>query len=637
MDRPFPHLLSPIRIGGVLFRNRIFAAPTGLHACQDGSPVPTEAAIAEYESRARGGAACVTCVGASIYPEDPASRRSFWSLYDPMSLHAVARLARRIQLHGARATMELGVAGIAARKLSVSADAPNLWGGFGKEMTEADIQDMTAHFAEAAARLCQAGFDMVLLHFGHSMPVAQFLSPLTNHRTDRYGGSFENRVRFLIEIIDAIRSRVGRGILIEVRISGTEYEPGGIPLEESVAFARLIQDKVDLIQFSAGMHGPKWFTTLHPCGFLPPTPNVWLAAEAKAAGLSVPVAAVGGIQDLPGAEAILAAGQADVLHIARGLIADPKLVQKARENRPGDVRPCIKCMRCHDSAVYEDRFVCSVNPEVGLAHCLPLPQRSGAPKKVAVLGGGPAGMAAALFAAERGHTVTLYEKEPVLGGTLRFSDHVSFKYPLRAYKDYLLRQLAASPVRVVTGCAASPEALREAGYDAVIPALGAAPAVPDIPGIGLAVPARDIFGREGEVGPCVAVIGGGEIGCETALHLAASGRRVTILQRPDALAPDASRTHRDELLLKIADTPAITVKTGCTCTAVTPDGVVITGRECGSVPADSVVLAAGMRPRRAEADAWLSAAPCVLPIGDCERAANVEHAVRSAYIAAMSL
>ena len=161
--------------------------------------------------------------------------------------------------------------------------------------------------------------------------------------------------------------------------------------------------------------------------------------------------------------------------------------------------------------------------------------------------------------------------------------------------------------------------------------------MPDIPSIGLAVPARDIFGREASLGRSIVIIGDGEIGCETALHLAASGRRVTILQRPDALAPDASRTHRDELLLKIADTPAITVKTGCTCTAVTPDGVVITGRESRSLPADSVILAAGMRPRRAEADACLSAAPCVLPVGDCERAANVEHAVRSAYIAAMSL
>lgn len=640
MAHPYSHLLAPIRIGGVLFRNRIFAAPTGLQACQDGRPNPTEAAVAHFASRAKAGAACVTCVGASIFPVDPAGRKAFWDVYDPIAVNDLAYLARRIHFHGAKASMELGVSGVVNRGQVVSEGVPTIWGAPGKEMSREDIRATVEGYAKAAQVLQQAGFDMVLLHFGHGLQVGQFLSPLTNHRTDEYGGSLENRARFAVEIIDAIRAAVGRRLLIEVRISGTEYEPGGIEIDEAIAFARMIQDKIDLIQFSAGMHNPKWMTTTHPCAFLPSIPNVWLAERAKQAGLSIPVAAIGGIQDLDEAEGILAGGRADVLTVARGLIADEELVRKAYENRPDDVVPCIKCMRCHDSVVYERQFTCTVNPLVGLERCIhSLSDPPAVSRKIAVVGGGPAGMEAALVAWRRGHNVTLYEQGPALGGALRFSDYVPFKYPLKKFKDHLVHQVEKSGVRVLLNTPATAAVLADEGYDTVLAAVGAAPVVPPIPGLERAVPATELYGREETASGRVVVIGGGQVGCETALHLACLGKQVTIVEMCGRLAPDASPTHRTELMQELEKADTLEQVTSLRCTRVTDQAVegITADGTVRVLPADTVVLAAGMRARTEAVDALLSGALYVFPIGDCVRAATVEQAMQSAYTAAMTL
>ena len=501
-----------------------------------------------------------------------------------------------------------------------------------------EIRRLVKCYGDAAEALKGAGFDGVFLHFGHGLQVAQFLSPLTNKRTDEFGGSLENRARYPMMAIDAIRERVGRDMLIEVRISGTEVEEGGFGLEEAIAFTDMIQDKIDMIQVSCGVHNPKYMTVVHPCGFLPPIPNVYLAEAFKKSGrIRIPVVTIGGIQDLDEAEQILADGRADILAIARGIIADTDLVNKAYAGRNDDVTPCIKCMRCLDSGVFGHKYLCAVNPVIGMEHVLPtMIQPAQAKKKVAVIGGGPAGMEAALTASSRGHNVTLFEKSSSLGGALNFADHVSFKYPLKKFKDYLVRQIEKSGVRVRLNTKATPGLIKTGKYDAVYAAIGAKPIVPLMKGVeaGNAKLAVEIFGREWELGQRIVVVGGGRVGCETALHLAKLGREVTLVEMLSELAPDASPTHRTELLQELDKEADLTYVTNNRCNAITAKGVMC---ESGPIEADNVILSVGMTALSEEAEAFRPVTNEFAALGDCVRPRRVENAIKEAYYAAVRL
>ncbi len=643
MHQEYPNLLSPMTVGGVTFRNRVFTAPIGLHSIQGSEPYPSEAAITHFANKARGGAACVTCSGVSVFPlEGDLSGHATWDVYHAPNLHYAAQLADRIHFYGAKASMELGVAGVVGGEYGASEGITLMAGNPAKEMPESEMRRIADGYADSAEALSRAGFDMVLLHFGHGLLVGQFLSPLTNFREDEYGGSLENRARFPMMIIDRIRERVGRRLLIEVRISGSETAPGGIEVDEAIAFTRMIEDRIDLIHVSAGMHSPRYFTVTHPCNFLPPMPNVRFAEAVRKAGVKVPVVAIGGIQDPAGAESVIADGRADFVSIARGFIAEPDLVEKAVDGRAADVRPCVKCMRCHDSAVFENRFLCSVNPEIGLEHelCRIVAAPAGK-RRVVVVGGGPAGMQAALTARGRGHEVTLVERSGRLGGTLAFAEKVDFKSELRAFKDYLAAQVVAAGVDVRLGVEATPAYLESLAPDCVIAAVGAEPLVPRIAGLDgpNVVMALAAYGAEAGLADEVAVIGGGQVGCETALHLAKLGKKVTILEMQGELAPDASPTHRGELLMQLEEHGSIAITTSARCERVESGGVAYVDGKGGKgfVKAASVIVAAGMRPRSAEAASFRLAARRFAAVGDCVRPATVEYATRSGYAAAANL
>ena len=632
-----PKVLQPVRIGGVLLKNRIVSAPTTMHSLSNGELYPTEDAISFFESRARAGVGMVTVAGLKV-GKDVADdgQNTAWDVNQPNHRNKLMELVERVHFYGAKISMEL--IGIFPEGYTVSDGCSIMGWATGHEITREAMEAFKEEWAQAAADLVDCGFDAILIHSGHSVPLAQFLSPLTNKRTDEYGGSTENRCRYLSEILDAIRARVGKKLLIEVRISGTEFEEGGIDLEEGIRIGEQIQDHLDILQVSAGMHNPKWMTWVHPCGFRPPMPNVCVAEAFKKTGkFHVPIVTLGAIDSLESAEKIIEDGKADLVTMARSLIADPELIHKGVKGKTEDVTPCIKCMRCHDSTVYGHHFQCAVNPTAGLEASLQkLVQAPGACKKVAVIGGGPAGMKAACVAADRGHQVTLFEQSDRLGGMLHYAGYFSFKYPVKDYMNWLIRQVNKRPITVKLGTKAVPETV--AGYDAVLVAIGAEPLILPVPGVQEAKVAIETLGHEEKLGDSVILIGGGQVGCETALHYASLGKKVTVVEMQSELAPDASTTGRNELLTEIEKEKNFITLTGAKCVSVTATSVTYEkdGKQ-ETITADSVVLSAGMKSKTQEADSFIGTAMDFAEIGDCVRARTVEYATKEAYYAAVNL
>ncbi len=633
----FPYSMSPIRIGNVVLKNRIVSAPTTMHSMSNGELYPSQDALAYFEERARAGVGMVTAAGIKVgHDVQDDGAMTAWDINTPNHRNKLMELAERIHFYNAKASMEL--IGIFPDGYTVSDGCSIMGWGSGHEITREAMEEFKNDWVEAAQGLVECGFDAILIHSGHSCPLAQFLSPLTNKRTDEYGGSTENRCRYLVEILDAIRAKVGKKLLIEVRISGTEFEEGGIDIEEGIRIGEILQDHLDVLQVSAGMHNPKWMTWVHPCGFRPPMPNVSVAEAFKKSGkFHVPIVTVGAIDSLEDAEEIIASGKADIVTIARGLIADPQLIHKSLEGHGEDVVPCIKCMRCHDSTVYGHHFQCAVNPTAGLENSIShLVQPVEKKKKVAIIGGGPAGMRAAMIASDRGHDVTIFEKDGKLGGMLHKAGYFSFKYPVKDYMEWLIAQVGKRDIKVCLNTPASPETVK--GYDAVITAIGAEPFVLPVPGADKAKIAIDILGKEDTLGENILLVGGGQVGCEMGLHLASLGKKVTIIEMQKDLAPDASKTQRDELMVEIDKEDKLSALTGAACKQLSSTSVTYEkdGKE-ETITGDDVLLCTGMRSKTKEADSFFPSADEVLEIGDCVKARTIEWATKEAYYAAINL
>ncbi|MCO7122904.1 FAD-dependent oxidoreductase [Ihubacter massiliensis] len=650
MNKQFPHVLAPVRIGGQLLKNRIFVAPITPHSASNGEPYPNEEIMTYFEDRAKTGAAVVYCGGTKAADVFDDGEHCAWDTSAFNHKNALTLLAARIKSHGARPGMEImGLLPASWRP------GPPLGCSDGNRVFQSQpiTQEITKEemerFKEATAQMCEnlmeCGYEQFLFHFGHSIPLAQFLSPLTNRRTDEYGGSTENRCRYLVEILDACREATKGKVIFEIRMSATEFEEGGIDLEEGIRIASIFQEHCDIIQASCGMVTEKYMTVTHPCQHMGPHPNLWLAEAFKKSGkIHKPVTAIGAFESLQAAEDAIAAGKCDFVAVCRQFIADPETIHKAVENRADDVVPCIKCMRCHDSDCYEHLFRCAVNPLIGFdsIHQQMFPAAAKKQKKVAVIGGGPAGMKAAITAFDRGHKVTLYEKADKLGGALGFSEYVEFKYALCSYKNYLIHQVGKRAIDVKLKTEAAPEMLNDL-YDAVIIAVGAEPVMLPIPGYNTdnGMVATDAYCSEDKLGKTVVIIGGGQVGCETALYLADKGLDVSVIEIQKSLCPDASKSCGDEIRILLDENPNFTAICGAKCIKMTKNSVTYidaAGKEC-TAKCDTVILAAGMKARTALADSFIT--DCDVPewaqAGDCISARTVEQATAEAYNAAMAL
>jgi 2,4-dienoyl-CoA reductase-like NADH-dependent reductase (Old Yellow Enzyme family)/thioredoxin reductase len=644
----YDKLFEPIKIGPLTIKNRIEFAPVLGHLV----PSATRELIDFFKVKAIGGAGIVT-VGESVTDGKYAITNQGQLVLDRDDLiPSLSELAETIKRYGAKASLELSHGGCYAnRDLMRGAGAigpsatvlqlPGVWGGGSaqvEEMTKELMAEVADSFAQATLRLKRAGFDMVMIHGGHGWLLSQFLSPLNNRRTDEYGGTIENRARFPLQVLDRIREVVGPGFAIEFRLSGEEFAPGGITLDETVQFARMIEHKVDCINVSMASFNLMEKVYRHsPPAYLPRGCNVYAAAKIKAA-VSIPVTAVGAIMDPELAVQILEEGKADIIASARSFLADPDWPNKVRTGRRSEITPCLRCLECFGQELQFHRVGCSVNPVLGREtefEDIPSPVKR---KHVVIVGGGPAGMQTAITAVSRGHQVTLLEKEGKLGGNLSFAVIPAFKDDTKRYLEYLVHTVESLPIKVMLSTEADIEMVRGMSADAVVIAVGADPIVPDIRGVETAVLATDALTDCARVGDIVTVIGGGMIGCEVALFLAQQGKKVTVLELLEDAAADLNFLSRSALFDEFAR-HGVEVLTGEKVLELTAKGVISVnkvGRRLETA-GETKVLAVGFTPRARLADVLKSSAEEAYVVGDCAGARKIYQAVHEGFSAAIKV
>ena len=535
----YSHLLEPVRLGNTLFRNRIFSAPTGLY---DLTPerVPTDDYIAYFERKAKGGAASVN-IG-ECYVDDegiPNDDYEVIHLTDHLNnRRPLAKLADAISRNGAVAAIELQKPGMASSQSSAGELLLGPSDGVCefnhgircKGMTEEEILRTIDAFADAALYAKQRGFGMVTVHAGHGWLLHQFLSPFTNKRTDRWGGSVENRARFTVAVIDEIHKRCGAGFPVEVRMSGTEIIEGGFTIADGVEIAKQLDGHADLIHVSVGnIFAPNLMHHTHPGIFGEDGCNVKYAAEIKK-HVSTPVATIGALSDPDNLERIVAEGQADVVELARGLICEPDLPIKLSTGREKEARRCLRCFQCVNQDYLNGHLYCAINPESGKEYevgCIkPVKEK----KSVLVVGGGIAGMQAAITAAEEGHKVTLCEKDGELGGVILCERNVPFKKRIDEYIEQQKYLIGKAGIDVRLNTEVTPRMAVELRPDVIIAALGAGEFRPELPGIDgdNVKTAAQVFRQPGLTGRSAVILGAGLTGIELAIYLKELGVSVEI-------------------------------------------------------------------------------------------------------------
>lgn len=653
MSRQFQYLLSPIQIGSHILKSRMIAPQALPHYLQGSEPYPSEAIIHHVSNIAKNGAAIVA-FGAWDDTDQrkaggTASHFPMFDYSDPSNETYVCKLVDCIHFYDSLASIYLMPLEMPNFQPKPSMDKPfPMW--FSpvekvSEITQTMMQDMIDLAVKKALYFQQLGFDMISLQMSYRefmhIGLSKFFSPLTNDRTDEYGGDAVGRGKLALDMCRAIKTACGKDFLIDFWIAGEE-EPGGITAEDTVSFAKAAEGIVDILQIRGGNINPVHPTGFNSCESEPVTLHV--AKKVKESGAKLVVAAAGGYGNPRYNERFIAEDMLDMVAIGRQFICDSNYGKKIYEDRPEDIVPCQRCAKCH--VPYEKGpwiFVCSGNPTMGIADRLDkMVSPAVCPKKVAVVGGGIAGMEATLEASRRGHRVTLYEKSAQLGGQLLHADYPEFKWPLRNFKDYMIRQVLKANITLKLGTEATPAVIAAEGYDAVIVAIGAEPKNLNIPGADskkVVMPIA-VYGHEEELGKNIVVVGGGEIGAETGLYLAECGHHVTLLTRQDRVAPDATCTHYREMFEeRWLREKNFHFLTNVQIESVTDTGVIYrdkAGALC-ELPADNVVISGGRAADTEFALSFYGSANDFFLVGDCKTPGNVQKCMRMAYAAATRL
>lgn len=602
MSKLFPHLFTPGKIGSLTLKNRIMKAPQSSGMSNMDGTV-SERLVRYYRQQAAGGAGMIIVEYAYVDDIGAKSAHCHLGISNNEHIPGLAWLAENIREQGAVPAIQIEHCGrqkfLGTQPICAPSAIPwpKLWDQYGVQavphvLTIEEIQDIVHAFGDAALRAKQAGFELVEIHGAHGYLLTNFFSPTTNHRTDLYGGSLENRMRIYVEIVRDVRKKVGPDFPVTIRLSGTDYEPDGFPIEDTIELAKVLEKEgIDAFHISGGDH----HTMIHQVSpmAIDVCHNVW-AAEAIKKVVHVPVIASGSITLPEYAEEIIASGKGDFVGLGRPLWADPEWPLKAMEDRPEDIRPCIRCNEgCLERTFFNFKAItCAVNPTISREGELDL-KPAAKPRKIAVVGGGPAGMEAARVCKLRGHEVTLFE-EKELGGLLHEASVPEFKSDIRPLCKYLITQIEKLGIPVEHKKASAADLT---GYDAVICATGSRPILPGVPGIDKpgVMDALEVLNGARKPEGRIAVIGGGLVGTETALHLAEQGMHTTLVEMLPKIMNGVAATDQLAYSERIAKAD-MEVCTGTRLVSIGDGEITVSDRSgTHTIPADSVIIAIGLK------------------------------------------
>lgn len=613
----YPHLFSPLKVNSMILKNRIISAPLGSL---------TDKSLSGIGMIIRGTVGCV---------DGPRMRAMPGGFYldNPKQTKEIQDQIAIIRQRGAKASIELGHAGFRAyiEKGDYAIGPCSFIRDDGvevKAMDEAMMEDVCRQYASAAKKFKSIGFDEIMLHYANGWLMTQFLSPVWNKREDAYGGCIENRIRFPKMVVQAVREAVGPDYPLDMRITIEEYKEGGNTPEDVLYFLKEIEPYIDMVSLTSGIFPePQGRIKNITPAYEPHLVNVKYSEMVKK-HLHIPVSVVGAIMTPEEAEMILAQGKADAIVIGRSIIADPFWVKKAWEGRSEDIVPCIRCMKCNEPS-------CTVGLRYNREGRIPVKlKKAEVKKKVVIVGGGPAGMKAALTGAERGHEVILFEKSDALGGLIKCADYEDIKIDLKRYKDYLIRQVNKASIDVRLHTEATPELIEMERPDTLILAMGAEPVEPPIKGIHAShvMQAVDAYPNMDKIGEYVAIIGGGTVGCELALELGRKNHQVCVVEISDQFDASNQKYMRLCLQNKLAELDTVTLMSETMCTEIKEKSIVIQSHgEQSEIKADTVILAAGFKPNSDYAYSFFHIVQDTNIIGDLVRPASLEEALLDGY------
>lgn len=662
-------LFQPITINRLVVNNRIYLPAMHLGMAADFKV--SDQLVAFYAERARGGVGMI-CVGYATV-DDLSGNTQNIGAHDDAFIPGLTRLAAAIKDNGARSAVQLNHAGRynfsffldGKQPVAPSPVASRMTGETPRELSIAEIRQTIDAFADAARRVKTAGFDAVEVLSGTGYLISEFLSPLTNRRTDQYGGSLENRMRFGLEVMAAVRCAVGDDYPLIVRMNGNDFMPGGNGRLELQAYARaLAAGPADALCINVGWHEARvpQIVTAVPRGVF-----AYLAKDIREQ-VDVPVIASHRINDPATAREMIADDMCDMVAMGRSLIADPQLPEKARHKREADIVHCIACAQgCFDHLFQLKHVECLCNPRAGHESAMAA-QQAAPSKKVMVVGGGPAGLSAALAAHERGHRVTLFEMSSRLGGQLHLAAAPPGRSEFAVLARDLARQVEVAAIPTVFNCPVDEAQIRDEAPDAVILATGANPLSPPIPGSDLphVVQAWDVLAEQAVTGQQVAIIGGGAVGVETALFLAEKGtlsaegvkfllvnraedpetlfematrgtRQVTLVEMLDKVGKDIGKSTRWGMMQQLSRIGVTTI-TRATVVEINPDGLKVEkDSRVETILADTVVIAAGAASYNPLQDVVESLGIAFRVAGDAGKVALAFDAVHQGYRAGMEI